>query len=62
MSTQQLTANPEELGVSPTLNPTVVEQVEEALTKAEPTPTVEAKPAAVWYYSIPCAGVRYYQY
>ncbi|NQW21967.1 MAG: hypothetical protein HQ475_00820 [SAR202 cluster bacterium] len=62
MATQNTIANPEEKKDSLKLSPTVVEQVEAVLTGSEPAPTVEEKPAAHWYYSIPCAGVRYYRY
>ena len=53
---------PKEDKIDVTLNPELAVQIEEAVERSEKENQKEERPAPHWYYSVPCAGARYYRY
>lgn len=60
--TLQVMTTPKEDKIDVTLNPELAVQIEEAVERSEKENQKEERPAPHWYYSVPCAGARYYRY
>ena len=44
------------------LHPKLIDQLAGIVEQAEKTKKPESAQVSSWYYSVPCAGVRYYTY